>query len=156
MNPRTCLLMALLVSPAWSQEPAADPPMPTTRFSARSFDLSNDSMRKIVRAGAATQFASVRVSNDTPVEPAPVKVRFVPVEKELPAPKPPPPRLPPAPPAGGFISALVDVLLGSDDFDAALQSEKWLRCEGREPMTSTSMGYDTCPSKVNVRLIPKP
>ena len=156
MNPRAYLLVALLVSPAWSQEPVADPPMVTASFTARSFDLSNDSIRKIVRDGAATQFASVRASNDTPVEPERVAVRFVPVEKALPAPKPRPPRLQPAPPSGGFISALVDILLDSDDDEAAVYSQKCLRCELREPMTSTSMGDDTCPDKVKDRLLPPP
>ena len=56
----------------------------------------------------------------------------------------------------GAAGLLVDILLNSDDNEAAVYSQKCLRCELREPTKCTSMGYDTCLDKVKVRLLPKP
>lgn len=143
MNSRACLLIALLVSPAWSQEPVADAPVLRTK----SFDLNNDSIKKIVRDTAATKFAYVQLSDRAAIEPEPVGIKFVPPEPKLASKPQDVPRLLPDPPSGGFLSALIDVLLGDDDYSAAVHSDKWLRCESRAALKTTQMGYDTCPAK---------
>src|SRR5436190_24296863 len=64
MNSRALLLVgAVLALPSWSQEPAASTPAPAHLV----VDLSNESIKKIVRDTAATQSATVQISEEKPV-----------------------------------------------------------------------------------------
>jgi hypothetical protein len=158
MNPRVCLLVALLASPAWSQAPTADVPTLT----AKSFDLRDPAVKQIVRVAAATQYGTVHLSEQPIKEPEPpATIRFVPPEAKVGPKQQDFPRLKPAPASTGFLSqvfgiVLDEVLLDGDDSEAAADSDKWLRCEGREPMMSTQLGYDTCPAKNRDHLSPIP
>ena len=100
MNPRLLLLVAWLASPAWSEEPVAESPAITSG----SFDLSNDSIRKIVRDSAAAQSALV----DVP-----------PIKEDAPV-KRPTPRPANEPQSQGILSALAEMLveeaLGLEDY----------------------------------------
>jgi hypothetical protein len=126
------LVAAMLASPAWSQEP--------------SFDLKSDSIKKIVRDTAATQFATIQVSNEKPVERKPLAN----IDLTPPVAAPPvkyPTRLPdPAPPSTGFLSTLIDTLLDVDD-DPSLGGKYpiWLSCQARDDLKSATQ-QDPCPS----------
>ena len=142
MNPRACLLVALLVSPAWSQEPVADAPVLTPK----SFDLSNDSIKKIVRDTAATKYAYVQFSAKPANKPEPVtKIEFIPAAKAPPVKYPT--RLPdPAPQSTGFLSTLIDVLLDvDDDFTEPGKDDLWLSCQARDDL-KTARQQDPCAS----------
>jgi hypothetical protein len=109
MASRSLLLLGVMfVSLAWSQKSAADESAP----SPQSFDLSSDSIKKIVRDMAAAQSQPVRISEETPVErEADSTVKYVPPEEAQPA-KSQVPRRPTAPPeSDGPISALIDTLV---------------------------------------------
>src|SRR4051794_18316656 len=113
MNPRACLIVALLASTAWSKEPAAVPPALT----AGSFDLRNESLRKIVRDTAATQSAIVVASEDAPTKSDPsATFKYVPPEENAtpaPVPKTEVPRRKPSRPSNDFVSALFGIALDS-------------------------------------------
>lgn len=134
------LFGALLVSPAWAQEPA-DPQTPTRL----SFDLRSDSLKKIVRDTAATQSATSQPASEAPVRPSPrAAVVYVPPEKKA---KPAEHKvlLPsPVPESGGFLSALVDVLP-----DRELDNR--VICPSDEDLKTIAQGYEHCPG-VNGRL----
>jgi hypothetical protein len=137
MNWRVLLLGALLVSPAWSQEPAT--PSPTV--TPQSFDLGSDAVKKIVLATASSQSVPVQVSREAPVKRESVtEIVYVPPElppvvKEI---APPPVA---APESDGFLSAafdiafetLVDSMLG-DETDDAMQKQydTWRACHARD------------------------
>ena len=146
MNTRAYLLAALLVSPVWSQEPAAESPKP----SAPSFDLRSEAIKKIVRDNASTQFAYVQVVEKAPVKSQTAAFKYVPPEKPE-APVHEPPRQLPAesPQSGGFVSAmfdiLVDELLGIEDDDVTA-SNLILRCRMQKEIKSSPPGPDRCPS----------
>jgi hypothetical protein len=133
---KSCALLlfaALLVSPAWSREP--------------EFDLRSDSIKKIVHDTAATQSALVQLSDEKPVERKPLaKIEFVP-----PIATPPrkyPTRLPdPAPPSTGFLTTLLDTLLGHDDEDYSRQGpyDNWLSCQAHDDQ-KTATQSSNCPS----------
>jgi len=154
MKPRACLIVVLLASPAWSQEPVVNAPAGT----ARSFDFSNESVKKIVRDTAATQFAIAQVSRDATIKSEPAGTfKYVPPE-EAPAPAPVPkaPRPQPVPPSNSFLSAMFETLfdvaldsaLGLDsEYAGAASDDRWRRCESRTPLKTTQLGYDTCPAK---------
>ena len=155
MKSRSLLLLGvMLVSPAWSQEPATNAPVLTPQ----SFDRSSDSIRKIVRDVAASQSVPVRLSAESPVEREPVATfEYVPPEKS-PTVKSTPPRLPtaPAPASAGPLSAisevvfetLVDTLLDADSDDSSEgQYERWHTCQSRAHLKTTEMGYETCPGE---------
>ena|SRR5688500_12028121 len=147
MNSRAYLLAAFLVSPAWSQDPAAEAPVPA----APSFDLRSAAIQKIVRDTAASQFAYVQVSVKAPVEAEPAEFVYVPPEKPA-APLRESPRRPAAPPpaSDGFLSALFDILideaLGTDDVDEVTASNDMLRCRVQKEIKSIPPGVDNCPS----------
>jgi hypothetical protein len=107
MNPRAVLLIgAMLVSPAWSQEP--------------SFDLKSDAIKRIVQTTAATQYAPIQPPEEKPVEPEPAStIKFVPPVKEEPPVKRTAKPAAPAPQSHTFLSALVETLvddaLGTDE-----------------------------------------
>jgi hypothetical protein len=108
MNPRLLLLVAWLVSPAWSEEPAAESPAITPG----SFDLSSDSVRKIVRDSAAAQSALIQVSEEKPVEPESTStIKYVPPTKEDAPVKRATPRPAPEPQSHGILSALAEMLV---------------------------------------------
>ena len=143
MNSRVLLLVGvMLASPAWSQEPATSTPAP----SALVVDLRSDSIKKIVRDTAATQFATIQLSNEKPDTRKPIeKIVFVP-SVAAPAPKYPT-RLPdPAPRSNGILSTLIDTLLDVDD-DPSLGGKYpiWLSCQARDDLKSATQ-QDACPS----------
>jgi hypothetical protein len=143
MNSRVLLLVgALLASTAWSQQPVTNTPPHAPLVVA----LSNDSIKKIVRDTAATQSATVQLSNEKPVARKPLaNIEFVPAVKAPPLKYPT--RLPePAPRSTGFLSALVDTLLDVDD-DPSLGGKYplWLSCQARDDLKSAKQ-QDACPS----------
>lgn len=149
MNSRAYLLVALLVSPAWSAEPTVEAPEPTVR----SFDLRTDAVKKIVRDTAATQFSSLRVSDKPSVEAEPDEFVYVPPE-EPPAPMPEPSRkLPaPAPRSDSFLSAIFETLIeealgieGNDPSDVTFANDV-LRCRIQKEQKTSPPGVDNCPS----------
>jgi hypothetical protein len=96
------LLAAVLVSPAWSQ----------------TFDLHSPSLQKIVRDTAATQFAPVRLVEETPSKRKPPleAVTFAAAKDSTPIQHAPVLRPPaPAPRRDGILSGLIDALLERDD-----------------------------------------
>ena len=124
MSARALLLIgAMLVCPAWAQEP--------------TFDLNSDSIRKIVRATAATQSVPIQLSAE-PVahrEPAAI-LEYVPPIEAAPVKHTAPPRGPPPPPpqSDGFVSflfnTLVDTLLDAATGESArTQGVVWRACE---------------------------
>lgn len=141
MRMRACLLIALLVSPAWSQEKAAtDGPAPA----AHSFDLRNETVRKIVRETAATQFSAVYVTDDA-TAPKPAKTEFVPAASVTEA-ETTTVRLPePLPPSGGFLSTLIDTILFDDTFSDRELQEKALGCLSRENVKTAPERVENCP-----------
>ena len=133
MNSRVMLLVGfMLTSPAWSQEP--------------SFDLKSDSIKKIVRDTAATQFATVQLSSEKPVATKQIAdIKFEPPVAAQPVKYPT--HLPdPATPATGFLYTLIDVLLDKDD-DSSLEMRYpvWLSCQARDDLKSATQ-QDPCPS----------
>jgi len=133
MNSRVLLLVgAMLVSPAWSQEPA--------------FDLKSDSIKKIVRDTAATQFATIQVPSEKPVAPKQVaEIKFVPSVAAPPVKYPT--RLPePATPAAGLFYTLVDAFLDvGDDSSLEFRYPLWLSCQARDDLKHATQ-QDPCPS----------
>jgi hypothetical protein len=127
--------------PAWSQDSAT--PSPTA--AAPSFDLSSESIRQIVRATAATQFALVQVPEEKVVESDPsLTIEYVPtVRKEE-----PPAKVAAAPWArtavlDGILSWLVETLI-----DEALGIEEdipdpWVYCPWPVDLMSANH-YEAC------------
>jgi hypothetical protein len=143
MNSRALILFgALLASPAWTQEP--------------NFDLSSDSIKKIVRDTAATQSRPIELSEEKPAEREPVEtVRYVPPEKPLP---PPVERAAPRPVAApqsdgifsGFLEAVVETLVNEalgddDDFAPEVPSDRRFRCPAADPLETPEAGSSACP-----------
>jgi hypothetical protein len=144
MKPRASFLVAaLLVSPAWSNEPAPISPPPPRL----AFDLSNDSVKKAVRDSAATQYATLQVAAEKPAEQDPVaRIDFAPPDKPLMA----KPRLvqatvpPPAtPPPNEFVTAIVDTLL--DLALGAPEPEVWHACHPSDGETTMQISV-MCPA----------
>jgi len=148
MNPRTILLVALLVSPAWSQEPAPATPAATTR----SFDLHNESVKKIVHDTAATQYSVVQASQESASKPKPTEttVKFVPEEKPVVNQEPVyPTRLPEAKSSDGFLSTLIDTVLEDDSVSYAELNKERLACLSRENLKTTTERVASCPGLKN-------
>lgn len=131
---------AFLALPAWSQE--------------QSLDLSSDSVRKIIRDTAATQYAAPQLNEAKPVAPQPRTekvVRYVPPEK-------PPTKqtaklnLPamPAPLQNSFISAVIDTLvseaLGTDSYNdpVEMNTVSWLTCQSAIDLKRETLGQTSC------------
>jgi hypothetical protein len=137
MNPRIYLLAALLVSPAWAQEPA-------------SFDLKSESIKKIVHEAASTQFADIQVADKAPVKTEPAAFKYVPPEKPATPLREPARKLPAkSSRPDGFVSAmfgiLVDELVGAED-DGVTASNLILQCRVQKDIKSSPPGPDRCPS----------
>src|SRR4051812_29347227 len=100
MNSRALLLMAAFVtSPGWAQD--------------ASFDLHSQAVKNIVRAAAATQFATVKAVEEVKPTIVPKRSRFPEdalVAKKVPT-KPPVPRRPPPRQKDTFLSAMVETLV---------------------------------------------
>jgi hypothetical protein len=153
------MLAALLLSPAWSEEPAATTtaaPAPATSAAAvtpRSFDPGSDSIRKIVRNTAATQDATVEPV-ERAVEPKPwsvADIKFVKPEKTTPAERPAPLQKPASSPANTFVSALVGIALdevvdGTDGFPPDGEPNAGLACKPSDD--------DACPFSMYGRVSP--
>jgi len=142
MTSRSLLLLGVMfVAIAWSQEPAADEPAPTPR----SFDLSSDSIKKIVRDTAAAQSVPIRISDEAPVKREPdTTIKYVPPDVAKPA-KSPDPRRPTAPPeSDGPISALIDTLvdtaLGVEDDSLDYRSV----CPPTDALNTPAPNYENC------------
>jgi hypothetical protein len=152
MNARAVLLTGLaLMSPAWAQEPATSAPAPAPR----SFDLSSDSIKKIVHATAATQYAAVQVNAEAPVEREPAIV-FDQPEKPAPPIKAAAKRRAPAPAresaSEGFLSAVVDILVDEllgVDVTNSLEEEynKTLGCNEHPDLNTSTPMLLTCPGR---------
>jgi hypothetical protein len=150
MNSRAVLLMGVaLMSPAWAQEPATSAPAPAPR----SFDLSNDSIKKIVQATAATQYATVEMNADAPRENEPAFL-FEQPEKPAPPVKAPAKRRTPARESAseGFVAAVVDILvdelLGVEVSDSLEENyNKTLGCNDHPDLQSSTPKLLTCPGR---------
>jgi hypothetical protein len=152
MNSRAIFLFGvMLVSPAWSQEAAT-----VATASSRSFDLSNESVKKIVRDTVATQAVAVQPPVETPVaRKPPGTVVFVPAVKAEPVKYPT--RLPdPAPQTDGFLSALIETLLGIEDDTAQLRPNDWLDCRASDNLKATVALRNVSGSKAQCELIEDP
>jgi len=144
MNARALLVSVLLVSPAWAQEAAPTSPAPG------AFDLSKDSIRRIVRATAATQYAEIRPLNEAAVEhERPLVNEFVTEVRlaETPSLTRAAPTPAPAQDSPSLLSALIDLWLGNDEPDTSPEAlyEDWLSCQQHDDLENTSERYETCP-----------
>jgi hypothetical protein len=128
---------ALLVSPAWAQEP--------------SFDLNSESVRKIVRATVATQYAEVQ-----PIKLAPAGRKTASLMDlhqdvrldEKPALKRAPPRRAPARIFQDPISELVDTLLDVENIPARPDKfGEWRACHHAGDADDLTPSYTMCPDK---------
>jgi hypothetical protein len=129
MTARALLLFGvMLASPAWSQE--------TPPLTARSFDLTSDSVRQIVHDTAAAQSTAARAAEEPPKELKPAGVvRYVPPVKPEPA-EPPQPRLPSAP-LSPFLSAVADILVDEVlHIDEVSSYDAWLANRSRDSLES--------------------
>ncbi|HEX6637753.1 MAG TPA: hypothetical protein VF033_08870 [Steroidobacteraceae bacterium] len=140
MLSRAWILAALFVAPCLAQEPA--------------FDLNGDLVRKIVRDAAASQSASVLVSEVPPAKAEPAVFNYVPPEPK-PAPARTVARTKPAAPTqqDGFLSQLFDVLVDEwlgvddvDDFDDITAANELLRCRVQKETKAGAPGVDNCPT----------
>ena len=143
MNTRAMLVVgAVLALPAWSQEPV--------------LDLSAETIRKIARETAATQYAEPQLTEarriETKPETPPEKVvRYVPPEKPS-AKQVAKLNLPAMPPAlqGGFVSALIDTLvseaLGTDSYNDPVETNtvSWLTCQSAIDLKRETFGQKSC------------
>ena len=152
MNSRALLLFGvMLVSPAWSQEAAT-----VATASNRSFDLSNEAVRKIVRDTVATQAVAVQPPEEPPVARKPGgTIVFVPAPKAEPVKYPT--RLPdPAPQTDGFLSALIETLLGVEDDMSHLRPNDWLECRASDNLKATVALRNVSGSKAQCDLVSDP
>lgn len=148
MNPRTLLVVGLLLTPsAWSQESVPVAP----EASRPTFDLSAAAVKKIVRDTAATQYAA------TP----PQSLKSESAESkafEIVLPEAPPKKqaaklnLPPMPAPiadNGFFSALIDTLIdealdNKPDDPVELNTIGWLTCQSAIDLKRETLGNRSC------------
>jgi hypothetical protein len=147
MQIRTCLLVMLLATPAWSDEPAAE----TSQPAVQSFDLRSDTIKKIVHDTASTQYANVQLAQISPVKSEAEELRYVPPEKPEAPVREPPRELPASSsPSSGFLSAAFDILfdelLGTSDVDEVTASNDMLRCRVQKDLKTSPPGPDNCPN----------
>ena len=152
MNSRTILMIALLATPAWSQEPAAPAPV----LAATRLDLQSDAVRKIVRDTAATQYSDARASNEGAVRTEPAAYVFVPPDdlSEVPVREAPKqqsaPEPAPASKGNTFLSSvfeiLIDEALDREEDDGVTSSNEMLRCRIQKEQKTSPPGIDNCPS----------
>lgn len=150
MKSRAFLMVALLASPAWSQDPAPEVAAPV----AKPLDLRSDAVKKIVHDTAASQYGDAQVSHVAPVDGERREVEYVPPEdlEEVPvrevAEQPPAP--PPAPESDGFLSSMISFLiaeaLGNDQDDEITTSNEMLRCRIQKEQKTSPPGEDRCPT----------
>jgi hypothetical protein len=158
MVSRTWLVFAaLFASSAWAQD--AKP----------SFDLRGDTMKKIVRATAASQAGVIQTLAESPVrhEPAAVAsatVKFV-TEQTLPAPvrRFATPQTPtPAPPSGGLLGDILNELVeawlddGYSSLTPSQYDDLWLSCQQTNDLLSTTDRYLACEERKAVQKILSP
>lgn len=138
MNSRAVLLLALLASPAWSQESAAEAAAPAVK----PLDLRSDAVKKIVQNAAASQYG---VSNQELEYVPPEDLEEVPVREVANPPAPPAP----APEPDGFLPSMFDILiaeaLGSDEDDEVTTRNEMLRCRIQKEQKTSPPGVDRCP-----------
>jgi hypothetical protein len=116
-----------LVSSAWSQEPG--------------FDLSSDSIKKIVRDVASTQSSTVQLTEETPVKREPyTQIEYSPPAEVRPPLKRADPPRPAAPASDGIVSTLVDILLDGDELDDSSQGSY-----NESNSCLSKQRYETCP-----------
>lgn len=146
MNTRAYLIAALLASPAWSQEPAANPPAPV----AAHFDVHSEAVRKIVRDTAASQYSTVRVSNEAPIAAAPLEANLDPVPVRESPDQAPTPAPAPESQSSRLLSSMFGFLiaeaLGNDEDDDITTSNEMLRCRIQKEQKTSPPGIDNCPS----------
>jgi len=138
------LVGIVLVSPAWSQEPAAN-----TALTPQSFDRSSDSIKKILRDVAATQSATVQVSEEAPVTREPyTSIEYSKPAEVRPPLKRPAPTRPAAPASDGIVSTLVDILI-DDELDDSSQGSY-----NESNSCLSKQRYETCPGVDHVGKTP--
>jgi hypothetical protein len=142
MITRSMLLLGVMfASSAWAQEPAADGAAPASR----SFDLSSDSIKKIVRETAAAQSVAIQSPEEKPVKRVPdTTVRYVPPDVAQSA-KEPVPHRPTAPPeSDGPISTLIDTIvdtaLGVEDDSLGYRTV----CPPTDALNTPHPNYENC------------
>ena len=153
MKSRAFLIVALLASPAWSQEPATEAAAPAIK----PLDLRSDAVKKIVHDTAASQYGDAQSAPETPAVAERREVEYVPPEnlEEVPvreaAEQPPAPVPAPASQPEGFLSSMVSFLiaeaLGNDqDDDLVTTSNEMLRCRIQKEQKTSPPGEDRCPT----------
>lgn len=146
MFSRTALLAGLVfASAALAQEPVKNPAL-----SPRSFDLSNDSIKRAVRDSAATQYAVVQLPDSEPAKRDPIAaIDFSKPVKPAPERAAAPVNHPAATPLAaavsegilyGLIDTLVDVAL-----EDAPQSTHWVSCKPPGALETTAQIAVLCP-----------
>lgn len=148
INRALLVVGCLLAIPAGSQELAT----PSLLATPQNFDLRAESVQKIVRDTAATQYAAPQLDQSKPVEqPKDEKaVRFVPPEK-APARNTGKLSLPNMPKAieesllSHVITSLIDEALGIDQDDPVdSNSISWLGCQSRIDLKRETLGNGSC------------
>jgi hypothetical protein len=139
MHIRASLMATLLASIAGAGEPAAPEPVLT----ARSFDLSQESIRKIVRATAATQYGQLQPIDESAAEPRTSSIDVS--MEETPRLERTAPQRKSAPQSQGPLSALVEALLDESDGPATAAEQMWAHCQQLGPIKSESKRLETCP-----------
>ena len=147
MFSRTALMAGLvLASSALAQESAQNPPALTPR----SFDLSNDSIRKAVRDSAETQFAAIQTRESKPAERDPIAaIDFSKPVKPAPARAPAPVNHPAATPVAaavseGILFGLIDTLVDAA-LDDAPHFTRWVSCKPPGALETTAQIPVLCP-----------
>jgi hypothetical protein len=145
MKPRAFLIVALLASPAWSQQPAFDP--------------RSDAVKKVVHDAAASQDADARPTPETPADGERREAEYVPPDEPLeelpvlgrePASQAPAPAPAPAKKSDGILSTMFEFLLEEalhvDEYDDVSNSNDMLRCRVQKEQKSSPPGIDNCPT----------
>ena len=129
MLSRAVLLCGLVLAlPALAQQPP-------------SFGLASDSIKKIVRDNASTQYASVQMSDAKPIKRNPISaIDFTPPPKK---PAPAKLNLPVPQESNGLLDAIVGTILHNDPDDPTRgKSQKWVACKSTDPKATQT--YSMC------------
>ena len=147
MKSRALVMVALLASPAWSQEPAPENTQPVVQH----FDLRSESVQQIVRNTAASQYSNYQVADKAPASAEPAKFVYVPPEKPPAPPSEHKVNLPErSPKSNGLLSSVVDILideaLDNEQDDGVTSRNEILRCKVQKEQKTSPPGIDNCPT----------
>lgn len=119
-----------------------------------SFDLGSESVKKILRDTAATQYATARPAEAEPAKSPPsAEKAFQYIAPEKPPAKPVAKlNLPPMPAAlesNGFLSALIETLIDEaldSDYDDPVEANtvSWLTCQAAIDLKRETLGQGSC------------